>query len=104
MKTLSRNKDIDIEENVAEPIENLRLKLIYKVNHRTIYYNSKEECIAFCINLLQIVFFAFGILATLTILILIRLSDNLVLEKKRQALRHFEEIASHVIEHQNHSV
>ncbi|XP_050319709.1 uncharacterized protein LOC126752773 [Bactrocera neohumeralis] len=81
MKAEPRNKDIDIEGSVAEPIENLRLKLIYKI-----------------------VFFALGILATLTILILIRLSDNLVLEKKRQALRHFEELASHVIEHQNHSV
>ncbi|XP_018791172.1 PREDICTED: uncharacterized protein LOC108970311 [Bactrocera latifrons] len=81
MKEVPRDKAIDIEGNVAEPIENLRLKLIYKI-----------------------VFFTLGILATLTILILIRLSDNLVIEKKRQALRHFEELASHVIEHQNHSI
>ncbi|XP_011193095.1 uncharacterized protein LOC105218920 [Zeugodacus cucurbitae] len=81
MKSVSVNRGVDIEGNVAEPIEKLRLKLIYKI-----------------------VFFAFGILATLIIIILIQLSDNLVLEKKRQALRHFEEIASHVIEHQNHSV
>lgn len=31
MKAAPLNKGSDIEGNVAEPIENLRLKLIYKV-------------------------------------------------------------------------
>ncbi|CAD6998812.1 uncharacterized protein LOC101459323 [Ceratitis capitata] len=79
MEKQPQRKNVLIEDSMPEPLERQRLKLIYKI-----------------------VCFAFGILSTVMICILIRLSDNLTVEKKKQALRHFEEIANHVIEQQNH--
>ncbi|XP_053960877.1 uncharacterized protein LOC128865029 [Anastrepha ludens] len=79
MQSKSFQKEMIIEGNYPEPTPKRGPKLIYKV-----------------------MFFAIGILSALTICILIRLSNNLTMEKKKEALRRFEEFTSHVIEQNNH--